>query len=543
MKRDQFYPFAQSHFARLLLIFFLTALAYFNIFPNRFMSFEIGVQISGLGGLHFDHLGVSDFGKRLAQEISERLGSGVFSFHLFSLFLHLTNIFIVYKIAYKITQEKWIAFLTGLFFALHPVQTEAVTPISNFIVLLGSLTLFGAMYWYIKSKEKKIYLMFACVLTLVAILIDRQALVLPFMILAYEYFCHKEKFFNQTTLKIFVFLCFIAAVGFCFNAFVSPVSEGYFKDSFYLNFLTAVKALGQYVGLAIFPLILSYNHAVAPGIYSRFPEDFDSFAFLSQSLIDLHTLTAILILGVAGFMVKRIGKKNGWVYLGSAWFFIFLIPVLSFWPTRIYLSESFLYVSIFGYALALAAICAETYKKSADVLAWSRVLTIFFIVFVVSFSLTRIWLRNLEWFNDVTLYRSTVQTNAESLLMKKKLTAAYIKFRMPDEAMKTLALIPEKDFDSSLYVLKAQAYSGLNQFKKVITTFDKAIRLDPENADAYFRLSEVYAMWDMIEPAQENLDRAVFYFKKQGRFREADRIEKILIDFDQLPEQVQETNP
>jgi len=543
MKKDSLYQFTQSHFARLLLVFILTTLAYFNIFPNQFMSFEIGAQANGFWGLHFDHLGISDIGKRVAEDISGLLGSNVFFFHLLSLFLHLTNSFLVYKITYKITQEKNIAFLTGLFFALHPVQTEAIVQISNWIVLFGSLTIFGAMYWYIKSQEKKMYLIFTCVLTFFAILIDRQALVLPLMMLVYEYFGHQEKSFDQGVLRKIEILCLVAVVGFCLNVFSSPVSEGYFKDSFYLNFLTAVKALGQYVVLAVFPLILSCNHALAPGIYSRFPEDFDSFAFLSQSLLDLHTLTAILILGVTGIIINRVGKKNGLVYLGCAWFFLFLIPVLSLWPTRIYLSESFLYVSIFGYVLALAAICVETYKKSADLLAWPRVLTIFFIVLAVSFSLTRIWLRNLEWFNDVTLHRSTVQTNAESLLMKKKLMEAYLEFQMPDEVLKMLALIQEEKFDSSLYVLKASAHAELHQFKKAVTAFDQAIRLDPENADAYFKLSEVYAVWNMSKPAQENLDRAVFYFRKQGRLEEANRIERILIDFSQLPEQHQEANP
>lgn len=543
MKKNSLYQFTQFHFARLLLVFILTALAYFNIFPNQFMSFEIGAQSNGFWGLHFDHLRVSAIGKRVAEDISGLLGSNIFLFHLLSLFLHLTNSFLVYKITAKITQEKSIAFLTTLFFALHPVQTEAIVQISNWIVLFGSLTIFGAMYWYIKSQEKKMYLIFTCALTFFAILIDRQALVLPLIILAYEYFGHKEKSFDPRVLRNVGILCLVAVVGFCLNVFSSSIYEGYFKDSLYLNFLTAVKALGQYVVLTVFPLILSYNHAIAPGIYGRFPEDFDSFAFLSQSWLDFPALTAIFILGIIGLIIYRIGKNNKLVYLGCAWFFLFLIPVLSFWPTRIYFSESFLYVSMFGYALALAAFCVETYKKGADVLAWPKVLTVFFIVLVVSFSLTRIWLRNLEWFNDVTLYRSTVQTNAESLLMKKKLMEAYLEFRMPDEVLKMLALMPEEKFDSSLYVLKARAQAERHQFKKAVATFEKAIALDPENADAYFKLSEVYAVWNMNKPAQENLDRAIFYFKKQGRFEEASRIERILIDFSQLPEQNQEANP
>ena len=71
----------------------------------------------------------------------------------------------------------------------------------------------------------------------------------------------------------------------------------------------------------------------------------------------------------------------------------------------------------------------------------------------------------------------------------------------------------------------------------------KAIDVDSENADAYYKLSEIYAMSKIYRPAYENLDRAIYYFKKQGRIDDANRIENILTSFAQNPESFNQAIP
>ncbi len=276
--------------------------------------------------------------------------------------------------------------------------------------------------------------------------------------------------------------------------------------------------------------MLSYDPVLSHGVFGRFPQDFDKFQFLTQSIDFPVLITVVLVLAITWF-VQKTEKTNPLTVWGAGWFFICLIPALSLWPTRIFYSESYLYIANFGYVFLLAVIISSWIENKSvtepkTFLAWLSICT------VVVFCVTQTWIRNLDWRNDKNFYASAVQTNPESQLLKYKLAESYIRGMESDKGISMLkAMIQQNPSKSELYVLLAEGYRNFNQYKMAVAALEQAIAVDPQNGDAYFKLSEIYALWKLNRLAYENLDKAVYYYRKQGKLQEAERIEDILERF------------
>jgi hypothetical protein len=126
-------------------------------------------------------------------------GLGAFGFHLFNLAVHAGNTFLVYGIAGRILREQagevsrhgtqMAAFLTALLFAVHPVQTEAVTYICGRSTSLMAFFYLAGFYAYqCGVEEKKPVLLYAAgpVLFVLAMLSKEVAVTLPAALLLWE---------------------------------------------------------------------------------------------------------------------------------------------------------------------------------------------------------------------------------------------------------------------------------------------------------------------------------------------------------------------
>lgn len=527
-------------FWQLFFIFLFTVFAYSNIFPNRFLGFEIffpSLQKTSFS-LDFGQMEFFLLGTRLAEAVSFLIGTAPFNFHLFSLILHLTNIFLVYKIVLKITSRELAAFLTAIFFSIHPAQTEAVTQMTNFPILIGSLGVLGSFYYYLKSMETAAGLwnrerVLSIVLILLASLFFKQALIFPVLIFCWEAVVKKNKQALNSVYPYAVVTSISILAAFFLTS--SNANFGYLFGSLYLNFLCAVKALGRYILTALVPIAPVYDPVISEGIFGRYPDDFDKFFFLTQSIADISFLIPAFLISAVFIILKRWKKEDPVSAFGGCWFFICLIPVLSLWPTRIFYSESYLYLANVGFAVVLGS------RMSAQLDQWSlqNIKTLFksgIIASMIIFGIVQSWMRNLDWRNDKAFYAAAVEANPQSYLMSYHLAESYLNGLESEKGIEVLQQMlvkyPQK---SELYVLLAQGYRNLNQYKKVIGALEKAIQVDPQNADAYYKLSEVYALWRIYRPAYQNLDKAVYYFRKQGRDEEADRIENILKQYADQP--------
>lgn len=135
---------------------------------------------------------------KLSYTINWTSGWGIFGFHLFNLFVHLTNAMLVCWLARilltrcSLLEPKWqpIAAITAaLLFALHPVQTEAVTYISGRSTSLMSMFYLASLASYAHGRKQGQWLWLYVVspaLFLLAVATKEVAVTLPAALLLWE---------------------------------------------------------------------------------------------------------------------------------------------------------------------------------------------------------------------------------------------------------------------------------------------------------------------------------------------------------------------
>ena len=83
-----------------------------------------------------------------------------FTFHFFSLLLHILNAFFVYLLLRKLTGTSILSFVGGLLFLVHPLHTEAVVWASAHKDLLSATFFLSTLLTYLsftKTGRRRVY--------------------------------------------------------------------------------------------------------------------------------------------------------------------------------------------------------------------------------------------------------------------------------------------------------------------------------------------------------------------------------------------------
>lgn len=188
-----------------LLLFGLASAAYASALVSPFQFDDRGVileaeAVHSLGGL------LSDFGAGLRPVLKASyalcwaLGGASWPFHVFNLLLHLVNVELVLRLAvaaagtsrgpFALTPASAPAALaSGVVFALHPIQTEAVTYVSGRSSSLATAFVLLALLFHahgVRAGLLRVRLLAAPFAFLLAILTKETSLVLPLGLLLWD---------------------------------------------------------------------------------------------------------------------------------------------------------------------------------------------------------------------------------------------------------------------------------------------------------------------------------------------------------------------
>lgn len=456
-----------------------------------------------------------------------------FGYHVVSLLIHFSGIFFVYNLSLHLSKDNFVAFIAGSFFAVHPVQVEAITYMTASVDMIGIVFLFASAYFYILSKEEKGHIFFksnkyhiALLLAGFAIFTHELAIALPVLLLWYEAcFGDKKTSLVQKALGLLPYFLIVAFYVVAKYSVLKEITRGaYIFDSYYLTMLIIIKALAKYVFICFFPVVLTHNHKISEGISSFAFTDFDKTTVLSQSIFDIQVLMSLAVLIFLFWVAVKCWKDNRLVTFCLGWFFISLLPVSNIFPSGVFFGERYMYPGILGFCLLLGLVLRNLYAKDK----LNNTIFCFWIVMVLlSLFLIRTLVRNKDWFDDVSLYGSAVKANPNSALMRHDLGLVYVQAGRIDEAIASFQVSAKlKDDDPVTFFSLGNSYQEVGQYKNAIKNFKKAILLDGDFADAYYNLAGIYAFLGMPAASEENLIKALELFRKQGREEEAREFEK-----------------
>jgi tetratricopeptide (TPR) repeat protein len=173
-------------------------LAYLNSFQGAFQLDDYKVVLSDPAVRSWAGWW-SDLGRgirpllKLSYAINWATGLGLFGFHLANLLIHLGNSILVLLLARKLTgsssQMGSVALFTALLFALHPIQTEAVTYVAGRSASLMAFFYLASLAAYIHGRlEGRPLLTYALspALFLLALAVKETAATLPAALLLWE---------------------------------------------------------------------------------------------------------------------------------------------------------------------------------------------------------------------------------------------------------------------------------------------------------------------------------------------------------------------
>jgi tetratricopeptide (TPR) repeat protein len=441
-------------------------------------------------------------------------------YHLVNLAIHALNALLVYALIVFTfrtpnmegsslrSRAPTIAFFSALLFAVHPIQTEAVTYIVQRLASLATLFYLLSLVMYIKwrlaGREKKRRWLFYGVSLISAILAMKTkeiAFTLPLSITLYEMIFFKGKFDRRVSIGIIPLLLTmliipISMVGTMGKPLGEVLSDtgGMFRAHSTLSrweyLTTEIPVMVTYIRLMLWPVGQSFDHD-----YPLHHSFFDPAVLLSFLFLSAVAGTGVYCLHRSGAAKQDSQYSSApvtrhslrLVAFGIFWFFITLSVESSIIPIADVISEHRLYLPSIGFILA----CTSALFYGSDKLRTKREgANKWLIMFLATVSVVFAGLafaRNVVWQSEVSLWEDVIQKGPMKARGYNGLGLAYLDMHRYDRAIgqfeKAITLYPS--YGSAFNNLGNAFYqSGL--YDRAIEAETRAIALEPNNPVFYF---------------------------------------------------------
>ncbi|MBF0483385.1 MAG: tetratricopeptide repeat protein [Candidatus Omnitrophica bacterium] len=448
-------------------------------------------------------------------------GLNAFFFNLTDLILHLICALLVYFLILRIVKDQNIAFLSGLLFAIHPVQWDAVGNIAGRSIILCALFYFAAMLFYMRRQW------WLCAAAFFLSLLSKEsASTFLLVVIGYEFIYGRKKENSEPVQKIFIRLAILCAVFGVYillrkNAgIVTPlVLPG--VEEWVVRVLTFFRGMWDYLRLMFFPYDLHYDR---------------SMPYL-KPVLSFNLLAALLFIVVSvGAMFKYFGKATSAVRFLVIWlicdFLLYSQIVIPIGTSAGYamLSEHFLYlplasalplliigVKYLGVWLIRQDICSKIFLKS---------LAVFFVIHLALITVYQEW----SFSDNISMLRRSLEFNDKnsrvhiamglSYVYKNRFVEAEKEFRRAlelqprDERARIAlgtALCGQGKYWEGLEFFEQVQYPGdleellranvRNTYVKLVDIYQKKIKANSNDAAAHYSLGVAFSKLEKYNDA------------------------------------------
>jgi len=433
---------------------------YFNSLNNEFLSDDMGIKnnpninkISYFFKVPFN-LSLREFVIFLTHKI---FGLQPIFYRLSNIFFHLGSTWLVYFII-SFFFTGIIPLIAATIFAVHPILAESVTWISGGPYSNGAFFGFLTILFYLlvnQNQRKKFYL-FSLFSFIIASLFSEKLIILPIILLLYE-FCFgqfKKNWRQLIPFFIFSFLFALKLLG-LLGERVTSLETTYYQQPGLENPLIQIPiAISSYLSLIFWPKDLTLYH---------------SELTFSQGQYFLRLGIFLLFLGLIIFFFK----KDRRVFFWMAFFIISLLVTLT--PLKIswVVAERYVYFGSLGIFVFIAWLISQTSRWFKN----QKITWIISALIIIALS-TRTVIRNNDWRNQDTLWLATDKTSPSSHQNHNNL---------------------------------GDLYARHGDYQKAVEEFQKAIELKPNYGDAYHNLANVYHQIQKDDSALENYQKALSF--------------------------------
>ncbi len=458
--------------------------------------------------------------------------------HLMNLLLHLLNAFFVFLIVGAMAQDRRVAFLAGLLFAIHPIHVEAVAPIFNYMGLLASCFALASFYMFIKSEGmRKVPATIASLgLFSLGLFSKEEVIILPVLFVLYDFIFIHQLSFAKAWAAIKKYLWFVLPMGaylFLRSQIIeSKAAFGFWDLSLSLNvtseqsvfsaLVSVARTFASYIGLFVFPFKLSAFYLFGPVMAMGF------FAIFAS---------VFLVLGLLAYGIFN-AKKQPLIAFLIGFFFVSSFLVSNLIPIGGLFAERFMYFPSVAYCALFAFMFFRFFDQCRGDSGRSQrfFLQMFLIAIIVLYG-QKTAARNYVWRNDITLWADTALKTPNSMIVHLFLADAYHARAKYDDAIKEYKIVLQlpKVPAARIHNTLGKIYGGRKQYDLAIEEFVKSLKANPRDVETYYNLGITSLFQDKVDAALKYFDAAkavdkdypwTYYgiglvFEKQKKFEEA----------------------
>jgi len=427
-------------------------------------------------------------------------------FHVTNIILHVIAVALVYLVGLSILKTRAGAFLTALFFATHPVHTEAVTYIAGRTDLTMTVFALLAFLLYLvarRSSGKRTYTLYAASAGafILALISKEAAVALPLVVILHHFYFRPKgaPYIWKTLLLLLVPLVILVAAYLVMNFTIGGAMGVDIREAgLGRQILTAVRVFADYLKALAFPvdpkLVLDYSW--------------------SRSFTEPNALAPLLVL--VGFLALVIWTYRAakTVSFGLAWIALAILPVsnvLAVTDQPLY-AERFLYLPSVGFCLALAyLICRLAPMPRLASIGKRQALIGIIVVATVAIAYSILTVRrNGDWISPMVLARKTLEQNPRSPSAYINIGGLLLDQGETQNAMTEFneALELDPDIELAHYNL-GLAYEDLGDYTRAVAEYRRAIDLNAEALAAYQRLSALFLNLGMVDETIATCRRAL----------------------------------
>lgn len=329
---------------------------------------------------------------------------GPFGFHFVNIALHAANTLLLYLIGQRLIPAipdnvRNYSLLPALLFALHPMQTEAVTYISGRSSSLMATFYLSSLLLYLRGAHWA----WSCLLFVLALATRETAVTLPAALLLIE-ICRGTDW-RAIARRQGAHWALLATGGVFIllnERYFDLIAYGYGERSLHDNLLTQIGA----VSYLIWHLVSLGDLNIDPAL-PTLAEWTPTLAF--QAVL----LFALLVIGSLNI------RRRPWLAFGILWFFLQLAPTNSIVPRLDAANDRQVYLACWGLFFSLASL-----------LELPRAVAVALCIVFAGASIVR----QLDYLDEVTLWESTVRSSPWNARAHNNLGYAYYQAARKPEA-------------------------------------------------------------------------------------------------------------
>jgi len=415
-------------------------------------------------------------------------GLKVQGYHLTNILLHILVAYLIFWLVVTLYSDKLLAYLTSLFFLIHPVHTEAVSYLSGraeSLVALGLLLAFISYLKYLDTKKGRYILLLGLSFSL-ALLSKEHALMFPFLLLFYHYT------FKRKIELTALFVLFSLALGYIILRFTffRELSLGitYADSSLGQRLPGALIAFFNYLKILFFPLDLHMVYGVK------------LFNFWQG-----RVLLGGVLLGALFIYLLKDCRQRGVGFFAVGWFLISLMPLSNVYPLNAYMAEHWLYFPSLGFFILISRAMTLLYRREK----YRLVGVVIFITLLLLYSYLTIK-QNQYWQDPFKFYQRTLKYAPDNAVVNNNLANLYVgrgEYKFAVEVYKRAIQLDPNFLEA--YRNLANIYCKTGQFTKGIDYYQKILDRKPDEVIVLYNLATAYLKQRKYKLAQEFYEKTL----------------------------------